>query len=91
MEGKEKELEFMLRSRFGSMIRKARKKKKISQERLSEVAGISTVYLRSLEKGEYTATWLIWIKICTFLDINISELQDMICSLFMNDDYKSPK
>lgn len=78
MSTEEKEMEFILRSRFGSMIRKARKKKKISQERLSEIAGISTVYLRSLEKGEYTATWLIWIKICTYLDINISEFQNMI-------------
>ena len=36
---------------------------------------ITDVYLRDLERGSYTATWIICLKICTVLDIDLLEIQ----------------
>lgn len=88
MTTKEKELEFILQSRFGSMVRQARQKQKLSQEKLSEIVGISTVYLRSLEKGEYRVNWLIMMRICAFLNIDITELCDIISESYKNNGFE---
>lgn len=64
-----------LQKEFGSLIRAAREKKKLTQERLSELTGITEVYLRDLENGSYTATWIIWLRLCTVLDLDITRLQ----------------
>lgn len=47
----------------------------MTQEQLSELAGITDVYLRDLERGSYTATWIICLRICAALDIDIREIQ----------------
>lgn len=60
---------------FGTLIRTARLKKKMTQERLSELTGITEVYLRDLEYGNYTATWIIWLRLCTVLEIDIAKFQ----------------
>lgn len=65
-----------IQQEFGELIRAKRKEKRYTQEQLSELAGITDVYLRDLERGSYTATWVICLKICDALDIDIRELQN---------------
>lgn len=64
-----------IQTEFGALIKTKRKQKKLTQEELSELAGITDVYLRDLERGSYTATWVICLKICTALDIDIHDIQ----------------
>lgn len=64
-----------LKREFGTIIRNRRLKKQITQERLSELTGITVVYLRDLENGNYTATWIIWLKLCTVLELDIPVFQ----------------
>ncbi|MBD5113503.1 MAG: helix-turn-helix transcriptional regulator [Ruminococcaceae bacterium] len=66
---------------FGTMLREKRMQKNLTQEKLSELAGITDVYLRDLERGSYSATWLIWLKLCTILEIDISKLQQKLTVL----------
>lgn len=65
-----------IQSEFGEMIKARRKQKKLTQEELSELAGITDVYLRDLERGSYTATWVICLRICTALDIDLKDIQN---------------
>lgn len=64
-----------LKKEFGALIRAARIKKKLTQEKLSELTGITEVYLRDLEYGNYTATWIIWLRLCTVLELDIAKFQ----------------
>lgn len=64
-----------IQAEFGEMIKAKRKQKKLTQEELSELAGITDVYLRDLERGSYTATWVICLRICTALDIDLKDIQ----------------
>lgn len=64
-----------IQAEFGELIKAKRKQKKLTQEELSELAGITDVYLRDLERGSYTATWVICLRICTALDIDIKDIQ----------------
>lgn len=64
-----------LLSEFGAIVHKSRTEKGYTQEWLSELAGITDVYLRNLECGSCTATWVIWLKLCTILSINVPEFQ----------------
>lgn len=64
-----------LKRKFGTFIRDRRLKKNLTQERLSELAGITQVYLRDIEYGNSTATWIIWLRICTVLEFDIPKFQ----------------
>ncbi len=64
-----------IQQEFGELIKTKRKLKQLTQEQLSELAGITDVYLRDLERGSYTATWIICLKICTALDIDLHDIQ----------------
>lgn len=64
-----------IQAEFGELIRTKRKQKKLTQEELSEIVGITDVYLRDLERGSYTATWVICLKLCTVLDIDLRDIQ----------------
>lgn len=66
---------------FGMMLREKRIQKNLTQERVSELAGITDVYLRDLERGKYSATWIIWLRLCTILDIDVSMTQRKITAL----------
>lgn len=61
--------------KFGEKIKAKRREKNITQEELAELVGITDVYLRELERGKYTATWIICLTICTILEIDITEIQ----------------
>ena len=64
-----------IQAEFGELIRAKRKQKRLTQEELSELAGITDVYLRDLERGSYTATWVICLRICSALDIDINDIR----------------
>ncbi len=64
-----------IQSVFGELIRMKRKQKQFTQEELSELVGITDVYLRDLEHGSYTATWIICLRLCDALDIDIHDIQ----------------
>lgn len=64
-----------IKSELGETIKNKRKQKRLTQEELSEIVGITEVYLRDLERGSYTATWIICLKICAALDIDLKEIQ----------------
>lgn len=53
-------------------MRTKRKRIGITQERLSELVGISTVQYRSIETGKTRSNWVTVAKICLVLDIDIS-------------------
>ena len=62
---------------FGEMMRKSRTGRRIPQERLAESVGISVTYCREIEHGKYTPTWIIWLKICKQLDIDIDKIYEL--------------
>ena len=62
---------------FGAMMRQSRTSRKIPQERLAEIVGISVTYCREIEHGKYTPTWIIWLKICKLLEIDIDKLYEL--------------
>ncbi len=62
---------------FGEMIRKARSERKITQEKLSEMTDISVTYCRYIEKGKYTCSWIIWLKLCKELGIDLNDVYNI--------------
>lgn len=62
---------------FGEMMRSARISRKITQEKFAKTIGISTLYCRMLEQGKYNPTWVLWLKICAELDIDVKKLRDI--------------
>ena len=65
----------ILKEDFGELVAKLRKKYNLTQEMLSEISGISEVYLRRIERGNCTVTWVIWLTLCTALNVDIGEIQ----------------
>ena len=63
---------------FGKMIRSKRNEKKITQEQLAELVGISATYLRSVERGDHSISWKIWLSLCKTLQLDIKEITDKI-------------
>ena len=65
--------------KFGAMVSSKRQQLGITQEKLSELVGISIVYCRDIEKGKSRSNWVIWLKICVVLKIDInSVIEDYI-------------
>ena len=65
----------ILKADFGQLVTELRKKYNLTQEMLSEISGISEVYLRKIERGSCTVTWVIWLTLCTALNVDIKEIQ----------------
>ena len=64
-----------LKQKFATVVRKKRLNSHITQEHLAEIVEISEVYLRKIETGKATPNWIIWLKLCTALDIDLTEMQ----------------
>lgn len=56
---------------FGAIVKTKRKQLRITQEKLAELVGISDVYCRDIETGKSRSSWVIWLKICVVLKIDI--------------------
>jgi len=59
---------------FGKRVRKMRKTKGLSQERLAEMAGIDRSYMGNIERGEKNITLKKAYEICDALDVEIQDL-----------------
>ena len=64
-----------LKAEFGKKMRVLRQQCNITQEHLAELIGISDIYLRKIESGECAASWVIWLTLCTVLNIDIKTFQ----------------
>ncbi len=64
-----------LKKVFAAIIHEKRLKNKMTQERLSEIIGITDVYLRCIESGKNVPNWIIWLKLCTALEVDVFEIQ----------------
>lgn len=62
---------------FGDMMRSARKSRGISQESFAKSVGISSLYCREIEHGRYNPTWIVWLKICTELNLDVKKIRDL--------------
>ena len=65
----------LLKENFGRMLTRLRREYNLTQEKLSEITGISDVYLRKIERGKCAASWVIWLTLCTVLNVDISVIQ----------------
>lgn len=55
-------------------IRIERLRKRLSQEKLAEIVGISTKYLNMIENNKTNPTIVIVVKICNALKIDVNTL-----------------
>ena len=55
-------------------IRIERLRKRLSQEKLAEIVGISTKYLNMIENNKTNPTIVIVVKICNTLTIDLNTL-----------------
>lgn len=62
---------------IGALIRDRRKELNMTQEKLSYLTGITSVYCRDIEHGRSCPNWIIMGKICKVLRINLAELADI--------------
>ena len=62
---------------FGIALKKARLKKKISQEDLSLAAGLSRVYISELEFGKKSPSLDTIFKVSNALSIKCSKMMDL--------------
>lgn len=56
-------------------IRIERLRKRLSQEKLAEIVGISTKYLNMIENNKTNPTIVIVVKICNALKIDLNTLK----------------
>ena len=63
---------------IGQRIRNYRTQKRLSQEKLAELAGCHPTYIGQLERGEKNATLESVEKIASAMDISLSELFDKL-------------
>lgn len=59
---------------FGKKVREVRKNKRISQEKLAEMAGMDRSYMGNIERGEKNITLKKVYEICDALEIDIKEI-----------------
>ncbi len=61
-------------NKIAENIRMERLRKRLSQEKLAELAGMSQKYLRLIENGKGNPTIVILVNICEALDIDLNKL-----------------
>ncbi|MFH0775555.1 MAG: helix-turn-helix transcriptional regulator [bacterium] len=67
-------MEDLLLTELGARIRSLRKAENLSQEKLSERAGLHPTYLAQIERGEVNPSFNVLYKIADGLKISLSEL-----------------
>lgn len=63
--------------KFGNKVRQFRMERKISQEKLAELADLHRTYIGMIERGEKNITLLNINKIAMALNVKIMELIDL--------------
>lgn len=75
----------MIEQEIGKRIKELRKQKKIPQERLAEMIGITPNYLSALERGAYNIKLDLLVPIMDCLDITADDLfRDVIKNGYLN-------
>ena len=75
----------MIEQEIGRRIKEIRKQKKIPQEKLAEMIGISPNYMSALERGAYNIKLELLVQIIHCLDITADDLfRDVIKNGYMN-------
>jgi len=75
----------MIEQGIGRRVKEIRKQKKIPQEKLAEMIGISPNYLSALERGAYNIKLELLVQIIDCLDITADDLfRDVIKNGYMN-------
>ena len=75
----------MIEQEIGRRIKEIRKQKKIPQEKLAEMIGISPNYMSSLERGAYKIKLDLLVQIIDCLDITADDLfRDVIKNGYVN-------
>ena len=59
---------------FGQRMRKVRLEKKVSQEKLAELAGLHRTYVSSVERGQRNISLLNIDKIASALGVSLQKL-----------------
>lgn len=62
---------------IGRKIRRIRKTKDISQEKLAELSGLHPTYISDIENGKVNASLLSYIMVAKGLQVPVSELVDI--------------
>ena len=66
-----------IQHKFGQRIRRLRRERKLSQEKLAELANIHRTYMGSVERGERNVSLINIKKIADALNVPLSELMDL--------------
>lgn len=66
------------KKKFGEIMRQARESRGMTLEELANLIGATSIYCRDVEHGEYPITWVMWLKICTVLDIDVNSVAEII-------------
>ena len=75
----------MIEQEIGRRIKEIRKQKKIPQEKLAEMIGISPNYMSALERGAYNIKLELLVLIIDCLDITADDLfRDVIKNGYVN-------
>ena len=75
----------MIEQEIGRRIKEIRKRKKIPQEKLAEMIGISPNYMSAFERGAYNIKLELLVQIIDCLDITADDLfRDVIKNGYMN-------
>ena len=75
----------MIEQEIGRRIKEIRKQKKIPQEKLAEMIGISPNYMSVLERGAYNIKLDLLVQIIDCLDITADDLfRDVIKNGYVN-------
>lgn len=59
---------------FGAIVRRLRKKRGLTQEKLAELADLNVSYIGFLERGENVPTLTIVLNLAQALDMNAADL-----------------
>ena len=62
---------------IGEKIRAVRKSKKLSQERLAELAGLHPTYISDIENGKVSASLQSYLMVAKGLEMPLGELIDL--------------
>jgi transcriptional regulator with XRE-family HTH domain len=60
--------------KFGLLIRKHRKDRHLSQDKLAEICGLHRTYIGSIERGEQNISLKNIVKLADIFGISVSEL-----------------
>ena len=63
-----------IQEKLGLRIRKLRRKRNISQEKLAEISNLHRTYIGAIERGERNVSIVNICRICKALNTDLSEL-----------------